>query len=58
MPKPKPKPQYSAAEITANTFTVGLAMMRGGHLTDRAKRNIARRRDSAQLRAETAAEKK
>jgi hypothetical protein len=54
---PKPKPQYSAAEITANSFTVGLAMMRGGRLTDRAKRGIARRRDSAQLRGELAAEK-
>jgi hypothetical protein len=53
----KPKPQYSAAEIAANSFTVGLAMMRGGRLTDRAKRGIERRRDSAQLRGELAAEK-
>ncbi|MYW66284.1 hypothetical protein GTY65_19825 [Streptomyces sp. SID8379] len=53
----KPKPKYTATEIALNGLTIGVAMVRGGNLTDRQKRRLERIKDNAQLRGERAAEK-
>lgn len=48
-----PKPEYTAGEIATNTWTVGVAMLRGGRLTDRQKRRLERIRDKATVRGNT-----
>ncbi|WP_328632016.1 hypothetical protein [Streptomyces sp. NBC_00356] len=48
-----PKPEYTAGEIAANTWTVGRAMLRGGRLTAREQRRLERIRDKAETRGNT-----
>jgi hypothetical protein len=47
---PQPQPRYTAGELASNTIAIAGAVLRGGRLTDKARRRIERNARAARDR--------